>query len=70
MYSACNKHIVNVGALYECFTKGSITPTGAHYHYLSSFKRYMNEINCYWDSLNLTPFFKMFSEMHGEGLVE
>ena len=38
--------------------KGSITPTGAHYHYLSSFKRYMNEINCYWDSLNLTAFKK------------
>ena len=34
---------------------------------MNEIKRYINKINCYWDSLNLTPFFKMFSEMQGEG---
>ena len=69
-HALCILPVTNIllrqGPCMSVLLKGSITPTGAHYHYLSSFKRYMNGINCYWDSLNLTPFFKMFSEMQGE----
>ena len=65
-HALCILPVTNIllrqGPCMSVLLKGCITPTGAHYHYLSSFKRYMNKINCYQTLNRISKCFKKIYE--------